>query len=137
MEYREVTKYDDNVFHLVVKMLHEIDYDYNTDNVDSSLRTLFASQSFKCYGAYSDGKLVGVLGFIIFPELYDYSKLKAHEQFFYVLPKYRGAGVGLIKYIAKNMKCDIITFGVENPKLRKLLSILDFQEEKLLMSRAV
>lgn len=134
--YKQIKEYSEGVALMIDALCEEIKYDYVCEHTRESLQRLFANEYFICIGAYKGDKLIGVIGFIVFPEIYNYNKVVAYEQFWYVLPDYRkGVGLGLVKYIEKTLKSDIIEFGVSQPRLQKLLKLNGYDYFKSLMRK--
>lgn len=136
--YKQINTYSDRVATLVTKLCEEIKYDYNKQDIENSLQKLFASPDFLCVGAYKGKILVGVLAVFFAQELYNYSKITAHEQFWYVLPEYRkGVGLQLVKHVENKLNGVTIEFGIANESLQRLLQLNGYQIKKTLMFKGL
>lgn len=134
--YKEVDIYDDQVADLVFELTKYLKMEAKKEHIAKSLQALFLSDMFFCIGAYEGEKLIGTLGVMIFPELYNFNRKLGSEQFWYVLPGYRkGVGIELLKYLENNFKMDQLEFGTHDKRLQKLLERRGFIEEKTIIKK--
>lgn len=69
---------------------------FDGDVFRTNWRKILGSGSGKIIGAFSDGSLVGILGFVVAPDLND-GKPCAYETFWFSHPDHRGRGLGLLR----------------------------------------
>lgn len=96
-------------------------------------KTLIEVGMGKIYGMYSDGIFIGGLGALLTPDLNDGKKV-ATEAFWFVSPKFRGAGIKLLLFFlnrAKEIGCERVImvhlFNSHSEQLSKLYQNLGFQ----------
>ncbi len=88
--------------------------------------------------AESDGKLVGVVGLILVPFMFNPSKIGAHEIIWWVDPKHQGSGIGMellkaVEPACLEMKADYIQMALlpnSPPKAETLYRVLGYNHSE-------
>ena len=107
--------------------------DYNF--LESHLYQVHNAGVLDTYIAIKEGEIVGTLAFILGAEPWS-GRVIAYEAFWYVKPEYRGGvGMGLLKYVEKNLKCDTIDLGIYDPRLLKLLQRFGYTAIKTIVTK--
>lgn len=120
-------------------LVDELGYDWCELSVQANCRNICENEHFKGFVAVNqDNDVIGMLCFLVYPDLWNVSNTTAHESFWYVLPEYRGlVGGKLIKYVENNIDCDIIELGMWNDRLVSLLQRKGYKSVKVIMQKEV
>lgn len=135
--YRKATPDDkEDIIQLMIDLSGELPIEHvDHDIIRTNTENLYSLPNVEAYVAELDGKVIGGIGFILGNELWS-SRVIAYEAFWYVKPDYRGkTGLKLLKYVEKQLDCDILDLGVYNPRLRQLLLKSGYRYEKAIMSK--
>jgi hypothetical protein len=82
--------------------------------------------------------MVGMMGLVYNPEIWNADDITATEVSWYVKPAYRGmTGVRFIKYVENNLNCDRIRLGVGSDLLRKMLERQGYKCSKYIMEKVI
>ena len=122
---------------MVLDLVKELQLKYDVESVISNLKVLFQLNNFKCFIAENKYP-VGCAAFIVAPEIWNKVKLVAYESFWYVKPEHRkGIGMGLVKFVEKNIEADIIEFGIADKRLGEAMRRNGYNDKKTLMQKEI
>lgn len=123
---------------LVIYLAHELELNYSVEVIQAHVAGLIGSRHGELYTAWADGQMVGMMGLVYNPELWNSADITATEVSWYVLPAYRGlTGMRFIKYVEKNLDCGRIRLGVGNILLRKMLERQGYKCTKYIMEKVI
>ena len=122
---------------MVVDLCLELGHDTDADSCYASVAAHWHNPIVDCFVADKDGKPVGVAAFFTVPTMYNTAIRSSYEAFWYVNPPYRGAtGINLLKHVEKNLKTDIIDFGIIDKRLQLALKRNGYSEYKAIMRKS-
>lgn len=126
----------DRVATLVVCLAHELGLNYSIEVIQHHVAGLIETKQGELYTAWANGEMVGMMGLVYNPEIWNSNDITATEVSWYVLPAYRGlTGMRFIKYVEKNLKACKIRLGVGNILLRKMLERQGYKCTKYIMEK--
>jgi hypothetical protein len=138
-DFNEITpEIIEQVSTLVIYLAHELELNYSVEVIQAHVEGLIETRHGELYTAWADGKMVGMMGLVYNPELWNSSDITATEISWYVLPAYRGlTGMRFIKYVENNLNCGKIRLGVGNILLRKMLERQGYKCTKYIMEKDI
>lgn len=121
---------------MVVDLCLELEHSTNPDTVYQSVADYWSNPIVDCFVACVDDEPIGTAAFFTIPTMYNAALRSSHEAFWYVKPDYRkGAGTGLLKYLEKHLKTDIIDFGIIDTRIQLLLKRQGYTTYKAIMRK--
>jgi hypothetical protein len=128
----------DQVIALAVYLVTELGLNYTYETIKSRAEGLIRVQAGELYGAYCDGDMIGLMGLIHNPEMWNAEDIVAIECAWYVKPAFRGlTGMRFIKYVEDNLECDKIRLGVGNLHLKRMLERQGYTCTKYVLEKVV
>ena len=122
---------------MVVDLCIELGHNTNAENTYKSIADYWSNPIVDCFVACDKDKPIGVAAFFTVPTMYNFAIKSSFEAFWYVKPEFRkGAGTDLLKYVEKNLKTDILDFGIIDKRIQLLLKRRGYSEYKAIMRKS-
>ncbi len=121
---------------LAIDLMHELPIE-GKDEVFARnyMRQINGAGVLEKFVAVAGNEVVGTLAFVLGQEPWSGRSI-GYEAFWYVKPEFRGStGIKLLKYVEKNIECDIVDLGVYNPRLLQLLEKSGYTAIKTIVTK--
>jgi hypothetical protein len=123
---------------LVCLLCKELGHNYDILTITKAVTGVLSNSLGVMYCAYHGGEMVGVMGFVYNPEMWNSEEVTATEVAWYLKPAYRGTtGGAFIKHVEQNLECGKVRIGVGSPFLRRMLERNGYKCTKYTMEKVL